>query len=280
MNRELKKKVDRAIKLIQSASKIANEHGQPLEVAYSGGKDSDVILELTKMSGVDYRAIYRCTTIDPPGTIKHAKDMGAEIRQPDITFAKLLEKKGLPSRYFRFCCQVLKEFRILDYAVLGIRAEESSKRKARYQEPELCRVYNAKEKVRQYYPILDWTLEDVKAFLKERNIRCAPVYYDEEGNFHPERRLGCMCCPMAYRKTRIEEFRKHPNMVKWYCRGGGKWLESHPNSPSKEKFGDIYTLFTRVLFYETNEQFEQARKGMFGDVDCKTFLENYFKIKF
>jgi hypothetical protein len=62
MNEQLKMKVDRAIKLIQSASNIAAANGCPqIEVAYSGGKDSDVILELTKMSGVPYRAIYKNT---------------------------------------------------------------------------------------------------------------------------------------------------------------------------------------------------------------------------
>ena len=73
MNTELKKKIDFAIKLIQSASKMAQEHGQPIEVCYSGGKDSDVILELTKMADVPYRAIYKDTSIDPPYTKKHCK---------------------------------------------------------------------------------------------------------------------------------------------------------------------------------------------------------------
>ena len=66
MTNELQRKVDRAVKLIQAAGKVAKEHGQPLEVCYSGGKDSDVILELARMSGVDIRPIYKNTTIDPP----------------------------------------------------------------------------------------------------------------------------------------------------------------------------------------------------------------------
>ena len=86
---DLQKKIDRAIKLIQSAGKIAKEHGQPLEVAYSGGKDSDVILELTRMAGVEYRAIYKNTTIDPPGTIRHALDRGVEMVLPKKTFFEM-----------------------------------------------------------------------------------------------------------------------------------------------------------------------------------------------
>jgi len=57
----LKKKVKQAINLLQSI-----KTDEPIEVAYSGGKDSDVILELAKMAGIKYRAIYKNTTIDPP----------------------------------------------------------------------------------------------------------------------------------------------------------------------------------------------------------------------
>ena len=221
MTDELKKKVERAIKLIQSASKIAEEHGQPLEIGYSGGKDSDVILELAKMSGVKYRAIYKNTTIDPPGTIKHVKENGVEIRHPKITFFELIKKRGFPSKFVRFCCSVLKEYKILDYVVLGIRKSESVKRAKRYTEPEICRVYSKKEKVRQYFPILDFTNDDVSDFIQERGIKCHPLYYDEQGCFHPERRLGCMACPLIYRKNRLKEFKKNPAMVKLYLRGGG-----------------------------------------------------------
>jgi phosphoadenosine phosphosulfate reductase len=194
--------------------------GQPVEIAYSGGKDSDVILELAKMAGINYQAIYKNTTIDPPGTIKHALERGAEMIRPKQTFFQLMDKHGWPSRRARFCCSVLKEYKVLDYVVIGVRREESAKRAERYKEPEVCRVYNKKEKARQYLPILDWTLDDVTDFLKERHVTCAPVYYDESGTFHPERRLGCICCPLTSRKHRIREFEKYPNMVKAYIVGG------------------------------------------------------------
>ena len=220
MTEELSKKVERAIKLIQSASKIAADNGCPeIEVCYSSGKDSDVILELTKMAGIPYRAIYKNTSIDPPGSIRHAKSKGVEVVQPKHTFLELLKKRGFPSRFVRFCCTELKEYKILDYAILGIRADESRARTERYKEPETCRVYKKDSKVRQYFPILDWTKEDVAAFIKERNIKCHDLYYTD-GKFHPERRLGCMCCCLASRKNRLEEFKKHPNMVKLYLRGG------------------------------------------------------------
>ena len=43
VSKELQKKVDQSIKLLKVACK-----GKQVEVAYSGGKDSDVILQLAK----------------------------------------------------------------------------------------------------------------------------------------------------------------------------------------------------------------------------------------
>ena len=48
---ELQKKIDRAIKLLRS---IPLAEGEAVEVSYSGGKDSDVILQLVKESGIKY----------------------------------------------------------------------------------------------------------------------------------------------------------------------------------------------------------------------------------
>ena len=283
MSEELQIKINRAIKLLQSAAAKAAEAGQPLELCYSGGKDSDVILELAKMSGIKYRAIYKCTTIDPPGTIKHAIDNGAEIVRPEETFFQLIRRKGLPSRLVRFCCQILKEYKILDYAVVGIRSSESKKREELYKEPEQCRVYANKDKVRQYLPILDWTDDDVTEFISERGIKCHPLYYDENGNFDVKQRLGCMCCPLAWRKHRIEEFKKHPIMVRQYIRNASYYFDNHyknNNRKGETPFNKVYEWFTMTVFCESMTEFrERFGKNLFDEaVDCKKFLEDYFKV--
>ena len=141
MRPELQKKIDQAIRLL----KAYDNPDEPVEIAYSGGKDSDVILQLAKEAGINFRAIYKNTTIDPPGTIKHAEQMGVEIRRPEKTFAQLVAKKGMPNRQRRFCCDVLKEFKILDKVVVGVRREESPKRAERHKEPTICRVYGSKD---------------------------------------------------------------------------------------------------------------------------------------
>ena len=84
---DLQKKIDQAIRLLRAYDNADD----PVEIAYSGGKDSDVILQLAKEAGIYYRAIYKNTTIDPPGTIRHVKEMGVEIMQPEISFFDLVE---------------------------------------------------------------------------------------------------------------------------------------------------------------------------------------------
>ena len=280
MDENLHVKVNRAIKLIQSAGKIAKEHGQPLEVAYSGGKDSDVILELTKMSGVDYRAIYKNTTIDPAGTIRHAQEMGAEILRPKEGFFYLVERMGFPNMFKRFCCGRLKEYKVLDYAVVGVRRDESRKRADRYKEPEACRVYSKKSKCRQYYPILDWTAQDIADFVSGRGIKCHSLYYDDEGTFHPERRLGCMGCPMLDKK-RIEQFKSHPNLVKAWLRAGQKYRNTHPNVKSVRAYNDVFEWFVRDVFYwrKSQEEWEEMNNNpLLPHPNYRKYLEDYFGI--
>ena len=236
---DYEKKVARAIRLLQSIP----QDGE-IEVSYSGGKDSDVILELAKMAGIKYRAIYKNTTIDPPGTIKHCRDKGVEILQPKESFFRLVERKGVPTRRARFCCSELKEYKVLDRAIQGIRRSESIKRRDRYKEPEICRVYGKDKKVKVYLPILEWTDEDVARFVKERGIQCHPLYYDEQGNFHTERRLGCIGCPMQSDNGK-SEYLQYPKLLRSLAKAVSKFLDSHPNCSSQKKFsGNPYNLWT------------------------------------
>ncbi|HRL63928.1 MAG TPA: hypothetical protein PKW64_06590 [Segatella copri] len=87
INEQLQKKIDQSIRLLQSVQK---RYDGEIELAYSGGKDSDVILQLAKEAGIRYRAIYKNTTIDPPGTIAHVKEMGVEIIRPKENFFQLI----------------------------------------------------------------------------------------------------------------------------------------------------------------------------------------------
>lgn len=270
---DYKRKIDFAIKLLRN---IPTDSGA-IEVSYSGGKDSDVILQLAKMAGIQYEAIYKNTTIDPPGTIQHCREMGATILQPKRSFLDIVRAKGFPSRFTRFCCSELKEYKVRDRAIQGVRRDESTKRAARYKEPELCRTYSAKEKARIYLPILDWTGEDVTRFIEEQGIKCAPHYYDEQGNFHPARRLGCIGCPLVSAKIRREAYAKYPKMLRAQMKAVKEFYDTHPDSVGAKLFGgDVYRKFAGDLFYERNPK-QVMEGGLFSLPDAKAFLEDYFK---
>lgn len=276
MTEELKKKVEQAVKLIQ----LAGADGDVVEVAYSGGKDSDVILEITKMAGIKYRAIYKNTTIDPPGTLAHVKEAGAEILKPKNSFFDLVRKKSSPSRFARFCCQELKEYKVLDKVIMGIRKAESTKRAALYSEPTGCRFYGSKkEHVEAFYPILEWSDRDVLDFIVERGLKIHPLYYREDGSIDVTRRVGCMCCPLASTRKRLEQFKKYPNMVKAYINAQQAFRERRPTSANARLYPTVYDWFFREAFFDKQKQYEDYCNQLFEKVDAKTYIEEYFNIK-
>ena len=95
--------------------------------------------------------------------------------QPSMSFFDIVKKKGFPTRRARFCCDKLKEYKVLNFAIQGIRKSESKVREERYKEPIICRIYGAKKNnVQVVLPILDWTDEDVRRYLA-----CQSVEIDE-----------------------------------------------------------------------------------------------------
>lgn len=276
VNKELQKKIDQSIKLLKVACK-----GKKVELCYSGGKDSDVILQLAKEAEIDFVPIYKMTTIDPPGTIKHAKDNGCEIRRPEKTFFQLVREKGLPSRFARFCCEYLKEYKIMDNAILGVRRDESTKRAKRYKEPTQCRIYRKGEHVNQIFPILEWTNDDVKNYILDRGIKCHPLYYDEKGEFRVERRLGCIGCPLV--SNAKNGFKRYPKFVKAYIEAARVFLDG--KSERKGKYRDPYVYFYALYFCPTAEDYHNFLNQLDGNnlfddkIDIKKFLEEYFKIE-
>ena len=272
---DLQRKIDFAIKLLQSIPQDG-----PIELSYSGGKDSDVILELAKMSGIPFEAIYKNTTIDPPGTIAHCRENGVTILKPKMSFLQIVEQHGTPSRFARFCCEILKEYKVYDRAIQGIRRAESTKRAQRYKEPEYCRTYSNGGKVRIYLPILEWTDDDVAQFIKARKIKCAPVYYDEKGIFHVERRLGCIGCPLAY-KNGLYDFEKYPKLLRQIIKAKQRFYDTHPNVG--KTFGrNVYNSFFFQFFCETMDDYKAATTGgLFPEmaIDTKRALEEHFRIE-
>lgn len=275
-NNPLSKKIDNSLNLLCSAC-----GSELVEVCFSGGKDSEVILELAKMAGIKFRAIYKNTTIDPPGTIKHCLDKGVEVLSPKIRFFDLVKKSGLPTRRARFCCSYLKEYKVLDIAIQGVRRCESVARQKRYSsdDPVICRFYGSKKNhVNVILPILDWSDEDVSSFIAMRGIRCHPLYYDQSGSFCVSRRLGCIGCPLQSDAGKADYLR-YPKMFRELVFSVCEWWENHPNAKSHNKFRSPYGLIANDLFYRSYNDWLADDYTLFGYEDWKHILEKYFSVK-
>lgn len=135
---EQENKVATAYERFRWAAKEAERlFDMPLVVQYSGGKDSDVILQLAKESGVPFRVTHQLTTADPPDNVYYIRRVFAALREEGIEAKINLPKRSLwqimretlviPSRIMRVCCSELKERRMPDapYIVTGVRWAES-----------------------------------------------------------------------------------------------------------------------------------------------------------
>ncbi len=203
-------KIEESIQLIQKAEKLAlsyNDFG--FHVAFSGGKDSQVIYELCKMAGVKFQAYFYKTSVDPIELLTLIRKNYPDVIwiRPEMTMFQLIYKKGmLPLRQARFCCEYLKERQGVNAVVItGITAAESAKRAKRKETEHSC--IKGQDKI-FVHPILKWTVKEVKDFLNERNIEMCSLYNIQE-------RIGCVGCPMSP-KTMRRDFRYMPNFKQAY----------------------------------------------------------------
>ena len=198
---EVRDKVKEAIAILKDL-----EPKEGYYLADSGGKDSDVILELARMSGVKFESHHNLTTIDPPDVIYHMREHHKEtvIDRPKIPFLQQLIKSGYPTRQARWCCAIYKETGGSGRLVItGVRGAESAKR-ARRKMVEFC--YNGTGK--RYLNIIhSWKDEDVWEFHQKYSVPYCKLY-DEGWN-----RIGCLMCPNAG-ASRLTQAKRYPEYVK------------------------------------------------------------------
>jgi phosphoadenosine phosphosulfate reductase len=179
---------------------------------FSGGKDSVVIKHLAKLAGVRIRWHYNVTTIDPPELVRFIRREHPDVMwlRPEEPFFVHLVKRGFPTRVARWCCEEYKERRSPPGAVLvlGIRAEESPRRAARWRDV----TWHTKAREWMVSPILRWTTEDVWTFIRREGLAYCSLY--DEG-FD---RLGCIGCPMAGRAGKLAQFARWPGYERLWKR--------------------------------------------------------------
>ena len=81
----MKELIERSIDRIKLSSNISLKHyNRPLVCEYSGGKDSDVLLELFRMSGIPFEVHNSHTTVDAPQVVKHVKNIFYSLAENGI----------------------------------------------------------------------------------------------------------------------------------------------------------------------------------------------------
>lgn len=192
-------------------------------VGFSGGKDSQVLLDLVVRAGIEFDAHFS-PCVDPPELIgfirKHYPMVAFETRETNM-WKLIVRKKFPPTPRIRYCCEALKEChgwgRIL---FTGIRAEESSRRKGR-RIVEFCLKGKGKTFV---HPLLHWTEQEIWDYIKMRNLPYCSLY---DKGF---KRIGCVLCPMQSRKNKLIEAKRFPKFVKAYLSAFDKMLERRRES--------------------------------------------------
>lgn len=176
--------------------------------AFSGGKDSQCVYHLLKMSGLEFHAEYSITRFEPPELLQFIRD-----NYKDVTFrraygnkslVKQIEESGLPNRWCRWCCAAKHKKTIgFDIACIGIRWAESARRRMRWND------FGRKDDGTFYCcPIVDWSDSDVWEFLNSNNIPHCSLY--DEGY----KRIGCVCCPLSPNKGDELRWPKFANVLK------------------------------------------------------------------
>lgn len=263
---DTEEKIEKAKKMIKAVTSMHN-----CALAFSSGKDSVVLEWLTKVAGAQVRMVHNVTTIDPEGTITFAQAHKCELNRNKLTFLDLVEKKGFPTMFRRFCCNELKKKYIADYLLLGIRKEESIKREKCYTEFEDMYYYTKKIFTNRFFPMLYFTDEDIEYIVNTYQLECHPIYYDHEGKFCVNRRLGCIGCPLQGDRGKMD-FLQYPTLLKQVLRRG---ILFHQRQGRTEKDAALNLVYN--LFYSNNhyKQYEQTYQGLF-DTDPWDLLEEYF----
>ena len=135
----LRKKIQHSVELIRKAEKIALMYDPDNGYfnTFSGGKDSQALFHIVKMSGVKFKTYMSLTSVDPGDVIRFVKtEYPSVIRQkPKMSiFQKAVEMGILPTMRVRWCCAEFKESAGAGKVTLiGIRKEESARRAKRHE---------------------------------------------------------------------------------------------------------------------------------------------------
>lgn len=258
-------------RLCEGAMMSEHYYQKPLLICYSGGKDSEIIVDLALKSGIKFEVQHSHTTADAPETVYHIRKRFKELEEKGIKctinmpyykgqrvsmWSLIPIKKMPPTRLMRYCCSVLKETAGRNRCIVtGVRRAESVKRKSsgvvEVKHTDINKriiINNDNDEKRQivercqmqakiaYNVIVDWDNDTVKDYINSEHIDCNPLY---KCGFD---RVGCIGCPMVNKK-RAFEFTQYPKYRDMYIRAFDKMVAIRKTEGKESRWNngiDVY----------------------------------------
>lgn len=269
----------RSIERIKLAALMSEQYyNAPLICTYSGGKDSDVMLELFKRSGVKFEVINSHTTVDAPQTVYHIRKKFKELEDQGIkatitypvfkgkrtSMWELIERKGPPTRIHRWCCKIFKETSTPKRMIsTGVRWDESAKRAARGEYEVIGKTLKERQSAAYEDVILNNDNYVKRKIIDRCEVKGAVVanpiidwknkdiwefIRSEKIRYNPlydmgYSRVGCIGCPMAGFSGRCKEFSDFPKYRDNYIKAFGKFIKRKEAEGYVSKYKTAQEMF-------------------------------------